>query len=166
MSGSTVLKATARIERLFDSARYAEVIDLCSDIVSSFPEEWKFYYHRAQAKLLLRRRSEAIEDLTLALRFQDAEPALYYFRGSWSVDAGNYLDGSNDLIEAINAEAKLGTSYYVESARFVRAVALLHLGEFEKVKEECVHVRPDFKSFVKGRLWSASEVLDRATRRC
>ena len=165
MSQLSVPEASARIERLFDTRRYAEIIDLCSEIVSAYADEWKFYYHRAQAKMLLRRRSEAIDDLTSALKIQDREPALYYFRGSWNVDSGNDLEGSDDLMHAIDAEVELGTAYYVESARFRRAIAFLHLGEFEKAHGECRLVRPDLRTWVKGRLWSATEVLDRAKRR-
>ncbi len=165
MSVPSLHDATIRIKRLSDSGRYAEVIDLCSDVVALFPREWKFYYESAHAKMILGRRSEAIDDLSRALKIQDREPALFFFRGSWKIDAGDYVHGSEDLLNAIDAEANLGSSYYVESARFRRAIAFLHLAEFEKAKDEYNHVRPDLTAYVKGRMWSATEVLDKTQRR-
>jgi tetratricopeptide (TPR) repeat protein len=154
-----------RIEHLFETGRCTEIIELCTDVLSSLPDEWKFYYHRAQAKLLLGDRSGAIDDLTIAIRIRPMEPTLYFFRGSWRVDAGEYVEGTDDLMQSINAETDQGTSYYVESARFRRAVAFLQLGEFEKAEKECLQVRATLTAHVRGRLWSASEVLDRAKRR-
>jgi tetratricopeptide (TPR) repeat protein len=165
-SGENDMDATVeRIERLFDGRRYAEVVELCSVLLAQFPTEFRLYYHRAQAKTLQGDTGGAIDDLTSAIAHNPDEPALFYFRGLWALDEGDQRSAANDLLRAIEAEGRLGTSYYVESARLARAVALLFLGDFGQVELECRDVRADFKSFVAGRQWAVSDVLAHAVRR-
>lgn len=153
-----------RIERLFDGRRYAEIVELCTALLAQFPTEFRLYYHRAQAKTLHGDLRGAIDDITSAIAHNPDEPALFYFRGLWALDEGNMQSAANDLLRAVEAETKLGTSYYVESARFARAVALLFLGDFRQAQFECTHLREDLKSFVAGRQWSVSDVLAHAGR--
>ncbi|HKO47097.1 MAG TPA: hypothetical protein VJV79_05200 [Polyangiaceae bacterium] len=160
-----MVAAVDRIERLFDGRRYAEVVELCTVLLAELPAEFRLYYHRAQAKMLGGDRRGAIDDLTSAINQNPAEPTLFYFRGLWSLDEGNQLSAANDFQGAIDAETKLGTSYYVESARFSRAVALLFIGDFQQAELECAQVRADLKTYVGGRQWSVNDILGYAGRR-
>lgn len=163
-SNDEVDAAIARIERLFDARRYAEVVEFCSELLARFPTDYRLYYHRAQAKTLGGDGRGAIADMTSAIAQNSAEPTLFYFRGLWELDEGDQHAAANDLQQAVEAEARLGTSYYVESARFARAIALLFLGDYRQAELECTHVRADLKTFAAGRQWTVDDVLNQAAR--
>lgn len=163
-SEGEVAAAIDRIERLFDGRRYAEIVEFCSELLARFPAEFRLYYHRAQAKTLGGDGRGAIDDMTSAIAQNPSEPALFYFRGLWALDEGDQHAAANDLQQAVEAEARLGTSYYVESARFVRAIALLSLGSYRQAELECAQVRADFKTFAAGRQWTVNDVLAHAAR--
>lgn len=163
-SSDEVDAAIARIERWFDARRYVEVVEFCSELIARFPTDYRLYYHRAQAKTLGGDGRGAIADMTSAIAQNSAEPALFYFRGLWELDEGDQHAAANDLQQAIEAEERLGTSYYVESARFARAIALLFLGDYRQAELECTHVRADLKTFAAGQQWTVDDVLSQAAR--
>jgi hypothetical protein len=156
---------TDEIERLLDARLYAEVEDFCTRLMSNHATEFRLFYHRAQAKNLRGDTRGAIDDLTSAITHNGSEPALFYFRGLWSLEGGDYQFAEKDLAAALEKEASLGSSFYSESARLARAVALLKLGDFTGADAECLMISTDQRTFLLGRQWTVSEVRDLAGKR-
>lgn len=150
--------AIAQIKQWSHGGQDEQVISACTDLLRRFPEEFELYYFRAQARAARRDREGAIEDLGHAMTCNPKEPALFYFRGLWRLDAGEHAEAARDFQEAIELEEELESSYYVESARMARAVALMLLGRFSESELECSKVRPSAKSYLVGRMWSAADV--------
>ena len=110
-------------------------------------------------------RVGALADISTAIALQPTEPALFFFRGLWNVNADRLPAGVDDLTKAIALEQTLGRTYYSESARFLRAVASLPLGKFDQGIADCDLVRADMTTFAHGRLWNAAEVRKLAAQR-
>src|SRR5687767_4482338 len=117
--------ALAQIEDLMAKKQYAAVIDFCEKVEGQLSDSYEVFYHRAQAKNVLSDVEGALRDLSVAIDLEPREPALFFFRGLWSIDVGDYASANRDIQKAIELEDKLGSSYYRQSAKFVRAVALL-----------------------------------------
>jgi tetratricopeptide (TPR) repeat protein len=144
--------AIAQIGQWGQGAQDGKVISACTDVLNRFPEAFELYYFRAQARAARRDRDGAIEDLGQAMRRNPKEPALFYFRGLWRLDAGEHSDAASDFQEAIALEEEMQSSYNVESARMARAVALMLLGRFSESELECSKIRPGAKSYLLGRM--------------
>lgn len=156
--------AIARIKELSARKQYAQVVDLCDELEQQTPATYEIYYHRAQAKRALSDFNGALGDLSRAIQLEPREPALFFFRGLWSIDVGDHASAARDLEQAIELEEKLGSSYYRQSSKFARAVALLLHGELALMERECGDLPSDMNSFVAGRLWTVAELRERARR--
>lgn len=157
--------AIERIEKLFDARRYAEVDEFCTSLLEDAPKDFRLLYHRAQAKNLRGDPNGAIIDLTNAIAQNAREPALFYFRGLWNLEAGNHKSAERDFAAAAEKEASLGTSYYLESAQLARSIALLMLGDFSGAELQCRLLPDDQRTFVLGRQWIVSDVRSLALGR-
>jgi hypothetical protein len=79
--------AIAQIEQWSHGGQDEKVIPACTDLLNRFPEAFALYYFRAQARAARGDREGAIEDLGHAMTRNPKEPALFYFRGLWRLDA-------------------------------------------------------------------------------
>jgi hypothetical protein len=102
----------------------------------------------------------AIAALSTGIALQPEEPALFYFRGLWQLDAGHLSDAKRDLSTAIELEGALGSSYYLRSARFARAIASLGQGDFNQALIDCRVLDRNMRTFVAGRLWTVEDILN------
>lgn len=156
---------TDRIDRLLDGRHYAEAEDVCTSLLIESPNDFRLFYHRAQAKHLSGRTRDAIGDLGRAIANNEREPALFYFRGLWSLEEAEFAAAERDLGLAVEKESAMGSAYYLESAQLARAVALLMLSDFVGAERQCHLLRPDQQIFLLGRQWRASEVQTLAASR-
>jgi tetratricopeptide (TPR) repeat protein len=150
--------AIARVEQWSHGGQDEKVIPACTELLKRFPEAFALYYFRAQARAARGDRDGAIDDLGQAMTRNPKDPALFYFRGLWRLDAGEHSEAARDFQEAIELEEGMDSSYYVESARMARAVALMLLGRFSESALECSKIRPSAKSHLVGRMWSAADI--------
>lgn len=146
------------IEQLGSRKNYEEVVRRCTELQTSYPKQFEFHYFRAQANNYLGKISDALLDISRAIDLQKNEPALFFFRGTWSIDAGDLSGGVRDLEQAILLEQDTDEQYYSESARFARAVACVKIGDFAQALSDLEECRPDMDIYICGRLWQANEV--------
>jgi tetratricopeptide (TPR) repeat protein len=143
-----------RVKRLAAERRHVEEEALCTELIGRFPTAFEPLFSRAHAKWILRDHSNAIQDLTKAIQLNPAEPALFYFRGVWSVELTEYADGIADLARAVALDEALGSSYYARDAHFVQAIGHVFLGQFEQAEQECKAVSARATSFICGSIWT------------
>jgi len=148
----------ARLEQLASDRKREEVIELATALIAAYPREIEAYHRRAHARVALGDGHGALQDLTEAIAIEPAEPAFYFFRGLWAIDLGARAAAITDLGEAIERDAALGSIYYTDSARFVRAVAFLLEGDFSSASQELGKLEGDITSFVAGKLWTSAQV--------
>ena len=158
-------RVLADIERLAHENREADVLALCEKFQKRFQGRFELHYHKAQAHALLRNPVGALADISTAIALQPTEPALFFFRGLWNVNADRLPEGVDDLTRAIALEQTLGRTYYSESAQFLRAIASLPLGNFDQAIADCDLVRADMTTFAHGRVWKAADVRELAGQR-
>lgn len=152
--------ALQRLTTLARSRAPAEVIALCDEVEVTFGPHFEICHHRAHARAIMGDKSGAIADLSRGIALRPEEPALFYFRGLWQLDTGDPLGASHDFSSAIALETAMGSSYYLRSARFARAIASLGLREFDQALSDCRAVDGDMRAFVAGRLWSVEDILN------
>lgn len=150
-----------RVRRLSSTGRDVEAIALCSDLVSEFPGRSEPYFYRALAKHSLGDRSGALADLTDAIALKPEEPASFFFRGRWQIEAGRYAEGISDLRRAIVADEALGSTYYADSARFSVAVAYFLSKEFRQSELACEGVPANAGTYLAGRRWTLADLRRR-----
>jgi tetratricopeptide (TPR) repeat protein len=150
----------ARVKQLAQDDRCAEAATLCTQLIQQFPEDFEPYFRRAHAHWRLGDGSAAIQDLTDAIRLRPDEPALYYFRGLWSIEMGAPSQGTADLGEAIALDRKLGSTYYADCAPLDQAIGYLMLGQFELAKTAVDAMPREMKSYVAGQLWTCAKVRE------
>ena len=151
--------ALGQIDKLASTrGRDAEIIALCDQLEQLFPSSFELPFQKAHAQFILGNVDAALEAMSRAAKLAATEPAVHYFLGLWSLDAGHWAIARDSLALAISQELSLGTTYYVESARLARAVALLHLRDFQAVHEQVRSLDPQFRVFAGGHLWSVEEV--------
>lgn len=158
-------------ERDFDAAmNAAERMDARGDgsakihayteIIEKFPGRFEPYFRRSFAKLPSE-RSGAMEDISTAIAMNPAEPACLFFRGMWRLESGSYKEALADLDQVIALECGLGSDYYLTAARFLRLLAAISLGDFDRHETELALIPSKYDFFVAGRLWTMADV-----RRC
>ncbi|MBN2193847.1 MAG: hypothetical protein JW751_13615 [Polyangiaceae bacterium] len=161
-------EALGEIRRLLDGRSYEEAIVASTSALDRFPGHGRLYYSRAQAKLLAGRKSPdfvaAIEDVSRAIELSPEEPTCRFFRGVWYFELGNWNQAAEDLSEAVVLEEALGSEYYIESARLLRALALRQLGDARRAEEEVARCRPSATFYARGRLWRAADVVPVGSR--
>jgi lipoprotein NlpI len=131
-----------QIERLFDARKYESVIELCAALIERFPTEPMPYYERAQAHNLLgyqraqarnslRLQRAALDDINRALERRPKDVRFMFFRGLWSLELGDYSTAVLDLTTIVELEDVSDPSGFCDTARFVRALAYIVLGQFD-----------------------------------
>lgn len=164
MSGdeAAAQEASRRIRRLLDSRAYEDAVAACSEAVERYPDQGRFYYSRAQAKLLSGGRNPdftaAIEDVSRAIELSPEEPTGRFFRGIWSLELGDWSRAAEDLAEAVALEEVVGSNYYVDSARLLRALALRELGDANRAKAEVAKCHPSASFYARRRLWKVGDI--------
>lgn len=143
-----------RVRGLSSTGRDSEAVALCSDLIETFPGHFEPYFQRGLATHSLGDRSGAIADLTEAIALESDEPASWFFRGRWQIEAGDYAQGISDLCRAIVADEMLGSAYYTDSARLSVAVAYFLAKDFERSKQACEGLPSTATTYLVGRRWT------------
>lgn len=155
-------EAAREIRKLLDARSYESAIAACTGALRRFPDQGRLYFSRAQAKLLLGGRSPdfrgAIEDASRAIELSPEEPACRFFRGVWLLELGEWHHAAEDLGEAVALEENLGSEYYLESARLLRALSFRELGDVARANKEVAKCRPNASFYARRRLWRASDI--------
>jgi tetratricopeptide (TPR) repeat protein len=159
--------ALEELEGLVARRAFSKAIERSTELIERFPSEFELFYRRAQAHNMMNQRVQAIDDVSRAIELQPREPALYFFRGLWNIERDQFNDCIADMEKVAALEGDFATAYYVESARFLQAIAYLATAEFEHAESSLDCCRYDMDLFVRGRMWSADHVRQhiRARRR-
>ena len=96
--------------------------------------------------------------MTQAIDLHDEEPASWFFRGRWRIEAGAYAEGISDLYRSILADEALGSSYYTVSARLSVAVAHFLAKEFRQSELACEGIPADAGTYLAGRRWTVADL--------
>jgi tetratricopeptide (TPR) repeat protein len=148
----------ARLEQLASDRKREQVVELATTLIAAHPRAIELYHRRAHSRYALGDVAGALRDLTEAIAVEPTEPAFYFFRGLWAIDSGARATAIADLGEAIERDAALGSIYYTDSARFVRAVVFLLEGDFSSSDQELRKLKGDVTSFVAGKVWSSAQL--------
>jgi tetratricopeptide (TPR) repeat protein len=148
----------AQLEQLARDRKPEQVVELATALIAEHPRAIELYHRRAHSRYALGDLDGALRDLTEASTIEPAEPAFYFFKGLWAMDSGAHTTAIADLGEAIERDSALGSIYYTDSARFVRAVAFLLEGEFSIADRDLRKLKGDVTSFVAGKVWTSAEV--------
>jgi len=151
---SRIARLTSRTERFAEYDRLLE----------SFPRHAELYFRRGLSRNLGERKA-AIEDMSAAIALNPAEPATLYFRGLFNLEERDFSAAIADLEQAIIYDQELDSKYYAEPARFVIAVASLHLGDFDRALRECEGLKPNTGTYLARKMWTLDEVRTRAKKR-
>lgn len=121
-----------------DSLDFAEALHEYTEVLHMKPEYWQAYRNRARIYSYLKRYTEALEDLTLAIAYSDKNfhPGLFEMRGIVFYNLGLFVDSVDDLTVAITSMQNN------ESALFWRSQARWKLG---LQKEACRDLKEALK---------------------
>jgi len=154
-----------RLDTLARDGRTPERVALCTELIARFPNEVEPYYERAHARCSLGDRAGAILDLSQAIAVSPHEPALFYFRGLWTIESGGYAAGILDLATAIEKDGKAHSTAYTERSHFLRSIAYLLDGQFERAEQELLEVSHGMSSAVAGTPWTFAQLREHITSR-
>lgn len=151
--------ALKKAERLHEQRRYLDAIEVLNEVVDDGDASlFEVFAARGYAKSALGDSAAALEDFGAAIARQPAEPALYFARGREHIDARLYREGIDDMTRAIQADEALGSTYYRDSAKFVRAVAYFLLGERQRARDACIGLVPGPQTYIARRLWKLADI--------
>lgn len=154
-------------DRLFDAREHERAIELCTALIERFPTEPMPYYERAQARYMLRRQRAALDDLYAAVERLPNDVRFLFFRGLWTLELGNHEPAVLDLTTIIELENASDPSGFGDTARFLRALAYISLGQFDLAQRDLDNLEDDDEDemMVAGRLWTRAQMRQLVAKR-
>lgn len=146
------------IEVLAKSDDYAEALRRLDDLAAVFPKETKVWATRAYINERKGDSGAAIADWSKLINLSNKEPHPFYVRGILFIRVARYREAVADFTKVIELGDFYNSDYYREPAYFCRADAYSRLGEFEKARLDCIHVRDDMQTWT-DRLRTKAGVL-------
>jgi tetratricopeptide (TPR) repeat protein len=148
-----------KVRRLADAQQLDEAIQLCSRLIDSEPNLYDAFKQRAHLFARIGKWTSAIEDITRAIELNSEEPAFYFSRARWHIQAKEFVEAIRDLGEVIDLEKYHSDTYYLESAYFFRALCHRGIGRPDLVLKDCENVSEDFSTYTLGVIQQKSELM-------
>ncbi|MEY4577762.1 MAG: small glutamine-rich tetratricopeptide repeat-containing protein beta [Pseudomonadota bacterium] len=157
--GLEVMFQFARQERYADALLLGEELRLQNPSDAKVPAQLGYVHARKQDF------DAAIREISTALRLAPDEPAYYFDRALWNLEAGHLSDAIADCTSSIAIETGLNRRYYLGPSYFVRAVANARRGEYQSALDDCQHVADDTVFWALGELQSKNVLIEQLTKR-
>lgn len=138
--------------------KYAEALALCEVILEQYPDSYEVYEARSEVHYRMGEYENAMSDLEYVIKLMPNEVSPIFRRGRWKLNRGDYEGAIADLSRIIES----GSAYFLDSAYYFRAVALLCCGEYSEALSDSAHVPDDF--FIGPNMMSKSELIHKATK--
>jgi tetratricopeptide (TPR) repeat protein len=137
-------QAFAAAQRLFEAARYEQVIVSCDRAVALKPDFAEAYLLRGKARVAQYEADRAIADFTKAVELRPRDPQVLLERASAYVDQKNYAAAIADATAALAVDANLARAYSL------RGTALRATGDAQKAVAEfarALEIQPDSNNY-------------------
>ncbi|WP_222610890.1 hypothetical protein [Undibacterium sp. FT79W] len=147
------------IDRLFINEEYDLALQICNEIIAENEDCYAAYSERSCIFHALGRNSEAFDDVDKLIKLRPTSPTAYMRRARWHLE-----QGADDLaLKNVNFVIELGTEYFIDSAYFYQAIALLNIGKKTEAIEACQMLPGDFRDYVntyniRGKLLSRDDL--------
>lgn len=113
-------------------------------LIEQHPGEPSAWSVRAYVQARAGNIVSALSDVTRAIELSPSEPVLFFDRGRYHLRLKNFALAIEDFDRGIALCDRLEDDYYRESFHFLRADALLRVGNKTAALADLAHVRDDF----------------------
>jgi tetratricopeptide (TPR) repeat protein len=127
-----------------------EALKICQELMDANPESAICFDTRARIYELIGDLEKAVDDISVSIDIDPAEPDYYFNRGRWHLGLGNYHLAVADQTKALDMGKQHNSQYYEKSSLFFRAAAFLALGMYEKALSDCENLDDDFAMYSAG----------------
>ncbi len=119
---------------------------LANQLLDEYPGEIKVWMLRGYLHELNEEYEQAKADLTHAIGINSREPDLYYNRGRFAYQLGDFQDAVQDFSKGLDLCDFHNNDYYRDELHFWRAATLLNLGDKQGALDDLNRLPEDFSS--------------------
>lgn len=137
------------IDRLRKLKDFEGAIRICDEMISDDASCYAAFWKRCNIFRALGKFSEAFADLERLLEIRPNDPTAYVQRAEWRLELGE------DQLALTDIELVLKTkeTYYLDTANFYKAIALLNLGDKAAANAVCLKLPADFRYHIVTPYW-------------
>jgi len=149
---------TDAIFALVKSEKHHEALLLIDDLLVNSPENPWLWRYRAYIHSMAGASEAALDEMNKAISFDLEEPDFYFTRGRILFELGRFNDAVDDFTKVVELGLADKNDYYLEAAYIHRADAYTRIGEFQKARLDCQHIR-DHTRLWTDRLRTKADIL-------
>ncbi len=120
---------------------------LVNQLVERFPNEIKAWSLHGHIYAQARDFAQATTDLTRAIEINAMEPSLFFDRGRYELEQGEFQSAIRDFSKALELCDYYKNDYYRELLHFMRAEAFCLAGMKVEAIQDLGHVRDDLQAW-------------------
>lgn len=143
-------KELREIRRHVEKRDYQIALDMCDDILSSDPFNDEALREKSSALVGLGDLKKATQILA-DLSDRTNEPADYFDLAGVHIRSSNYPGAISALDALMEVSEREEYDYYVSSALFLRAFALIEIGDVGRARSDVVRIPDGMRFWVPGR---------------
>jgi tetratricopeptide (TPR) repeat protein len=151
------------IEVFSRAKNYPEALRRCDDLIAAWPNHAHARRERAFLLNLMDDTAAALAEMDRVIEMEKArgseEPADYDDRGRWRIEIGNHAGAVADFTAILRIEERHNWIYYSEPSRFMRAYALICLGELDAAARDIETIPNDYEIWLEGDMRSKQDLL-------
>jgi tetratricopeptide (TPR) repeat protein len=143
---------------------YPEALRRCDDLIAAWPNHAHARRKRAFLLHLMDDTAAALAETDLIIEMEKArgseEPADYNNRGRWRIEIGNHAGAVADFTAILRIEEQHNWIYYSKPSRFMRAYALICLGELDAAARDIETIPDDYEIWLEGDMRSKQDLFE------
>jgi tetratricopeptide (TPR) repeat protein len=153
-----LMRSVAEVRQLTNAGRHDEAVVRAERLKEKFQsrfEPWELSAFLFAKKGFVQ---EAINEITEAIKFGPLEPHLFFMRGLYRYQVGEYLLGEKDFSKVLQISDEDGSDYYKAPAFFGRAECRIKLGKAADALKDCNNIPEDMQAWM-GRVRTKNDLL-------
>ena len=154
-----------QVRELTKSRAYTEALSLCNEELAAALESERPSILRVRAYVYgcMKNHDAEVADLTEALAGVPDDSRFLFDRSRAYIELHRFADAMTDLEKLVDQELRSGSEWYLDTARLLQAVCLVHQGRAEEALRLCGQLAPGTKGWFLGKL-QTREALEREAR--